>query len=99
MDFGVSGDQILNFLFNNKKTLLIELIRIHDLTFFKPSLSIFYYFTMEGELQEKSQEEPITRLQGTVSMRTIARRGHAGDMGTDKLLIYLLAITKVGSSN
>ena len=38
-------------------------------------------------------------LQGTVSMRTIARRGHAGDMGTDKLLIYLLSIPKVESSN
>ena len=54
---------------------------------------------MEGELQEKTQEEPITMLQGTVSMRTIARRGHASDMGTAKLLIYLLSIPKVGSSN
>ena len=69
------------------------------MTFFKPYLSIFYYFSMEGELQEKTQEEPITMLQGTVSMRTIARRGHAGDMGTDKLLIYLLSIPKVESSN
>ena len=54
---------------------------------------------MEGELQEKTQGEPITRLQGTVSMRTIARRGHASDMGTAKLLIYLLSIPKVGSLN